>query len=1370
MSYALLLSIAMAGLLAFATLGERSESAIAGTSTSPAPPFRRGGAETERGSLPTLGAQSWSGMASSFARGARATGRFSDDAAQALELARYRRLAVAWLDHSELYPTSLIEPLLAEFGSARTRRFIENNVPSEYSARLHAYEALAKLEGPNSAVWSNVLDEINQLEDPYGRVWYRTKVLEAQGDAFSRWPELLADLKRLNNEDAAMRIEDLVAAVSQHPAESGLFEHTLGLVLKQPKAATRAEHLTALAKAQGEGSTIWDDAIAAAQKVPNANQRNKALLDVFRAGGPRRVLEVALENAREPLDAGDPMATIRLSVSIAEAEGPQSPAWDLAIEAERQLEDGRRLAFQVAREHGPQSPAWREAFEFAKAQTKPDVRSAALLNIAAEKPHGIDVLPDLLAALDESKRDRARAFRLVKTAKIYSGHEQVVHAAFEAIHALESPSEQRKLFVMMAQALGPKSPAFDEAVRHLRVARSTDPTASIRIMAELAQRQGDASPLWRELESWLKEGSFSLQEIAAVGKQHGPSSFAWPALVDQASRHPLKPRERALLTQAARNQPELAQKLYRLSKTWPIDDSERLPWLKKFVLAVPSFTPAWDELFTILPKLDWQSRIKTLLKLTEEQPENPVFWRQLMETLADDVPHDERAIHESRAGQLLLKRTRTPSVGEPDGSLTELAHAAGRSEDQMRALGNLLITRGDDFSELSDPWSRSQLLRGASEVHRFLTERERAGLRQQVIDALRSAEAKGRFEGAQHLSELTALGESLLLLDDNGSQSILFKLLRAHEEDQAGLQILHLLGRVGNQRAINMLLERALGPDSFQTNAQQTRRIIRRLVQNDALEPELPGLIDSWAQEGIPPDNSYQIMRTLFQEAGALPDPDSLRWLRNQLENADLDLSLPSSTEIDRFLKSRLRDWREQIAVLDGYNSSKLLRTLDADEDLRMKYFFLKSQRSTYAQVPRTTYASFQHAIEATREVESRVDASLFRKDTVPNAGFHQALLERRRPRGDMVWRTTLTQSKAEVQANLVTDLRSTLRDEPFWLANAGRGGHNLADLQATAVPETFFRTLRGTLGQDLTAILEEGSSPTSLSRNDFAVAKKTLIARIRTLQKQASEPERIRAWKAVRRSVEESDSDVMALRHVLAVLSDDPDATLKPKGAVNEWISHLDAIDQALDDLQDATDRERTVTLRYLDGDEDFVDMLRFADGAACCFTTKNTIGDLMDTKNQWKSRINRDPHWFVIQIEETDPDAIVRQSSGFVFGSFALVDNRPALALNGVYLQNKTDRAVAAIVDGIYERVAKPAGIDQVAVATSYGGSAKLDPDKWTRAIGHTLERPRAIRDATGVPETQIYDDLGTTVNQPVRLSGDSQIFIRDYAKNGL
>ncbi len=93
-----------------------------------------------------------------------------------------------------------------------------------------------------------------------------------------------------------------------------------------------------------------------------------------------------------------------------------------------------------------------------------------------------------------------------------------------------------------------------------------------------------------------------------------------------------------------------------------------------------------------------------------------------------------------------------------------------------------------------------------------------------------------------------------------------------------------------------------------------------------------------------------------------------------------------------------------------------------------------------------------------------------------------------------------------------------------------------------------------------------------------------------------------------------------------------------------------------------------------------------------------------------------------------------------------------------------------MAAIVDEIYEHVAKPAGIDQVAVATSYGGSAKLDPDKWTRAIGHTLERPRAIRDATGVPETQIYDDLGTTVNQPVRLSGDSQIFIRDYAKNGL
>jgi len=131
-------------------------------------------------------------------------------------------------------------------------------------------------------------------------------------------------------------------------------------------------------------------------------------------------------------------------------------------------------------------------------------------------------------------------------------------------------------------------------------------------------------------------------------------------------------------------------------------------------------------------------------------------------------------------------------------------------------------------------------------------------------------------------------------------------------------------------------------------------------------------------------------------------------------------------------------------------------------------------------------------------------------------------------------------------------------------------------------------------------------------------------------------------------------------------------------------------------------------------------------------------------------------------LAIEDTPPDAAKRVSTGFVFGSVAEVDGAPAVAINGIYMQRKTDSAANSVLDGIVEQFAKPMGVRSVVVATKYGGDFNIDRKKWQPGDGHSLWRPRAIMNrrgnARGELETKIYDDLGNLVNELDELDSHS------------
>ncbi|HEX5447802.1 MAG TPA: hypothetical protein VFW90_01210, partial [Candidatus Saccharimonadales bacterium] len=299
---------------------------------------------------------------------------------------------------------------------------------------------------------------------------------------------------------------------------------------------------------------------------------------------------------------------------------------------------------------------------------------------------------------------------------------------------------------------------------------------------------------------------------------------------------------------------------------------------------------------------------------------------------------------------------------------------------------------------------------------------------------------------------------------------------------------------------------------------------------------------------------------------------------------------------------------------------------------------------------------------------------------------------------------------------------------------------------------EKIGRRIRAILGDSISNVIDVENSEADATVGDFEKAKNALLAQLRQARNTAKQQksELAASWKSILERAEQEDP-IIAMRHILSLLTNNPEYSLHPTGAVAEWVGHMNGLASRVRDAQTTTASRRSLTIRYLDGKDDFSELLRFADGAQCCFTSEDTGDGAGDYGGEWRMRINRDPHWFVFNLEDTPPDAEVRISSGFIFGSLARVDGQPTLAINGVYMQKKTDTAANSILDEVVERFAKPLGISQVMVATTYGGRFEPDKSKWHPAGGRTLHRPRAIRnDYDDEPESEIYDDLGNVVNE--------------------
>lgn len=209
--------------------------------------------------------------------------------------------------------------------------------------------------------------------------------------------------------------------------------------------------------------------------------------------------------------------------------------------------------------------------------------------------------------------------------------------------------------------------------------------------------------------------------------------------------------------------------------------------------------------------------------------------------------------------------------------------------------------------------------------------------------------------------------------------------------------------------------------------------------------------------------------------------------------------------------------------------------------------------------------------------------------------------------------------------------------------------------------------------------------------------------------------------------------------------------------------IGTLDILSEAQDKISGVDERIATkeLAIRYLDKKERFMALVRFADSASCCFSSKEYSLIVPNTHNVenkwWVASIAADPLSFVFSLEEAaaieegDLNRTVHKNEGFIFCSFGITpQNDLAVLANGIYYRPgiQKQEQFAKIMDAVERHLAGlPVSILGLKVDLELIRRECVPAAYINNAI--QLRRLRALDDDHGKPEQRIYDDLGRQIN---------------------
>ncbi len=690
-----------------------------------------------------------------------------------------------------------------------------------------------------------------------------------------------------------------------------------------------------------------------------------------------------------------------------------------------------------------------------------------------------------------------------------------------------------------------------------------------------------------------------------------------------------------------------------------------------------------------------------------------------------------------------------PARQVPDLRAFEDALQAGVLTDaDLYFFGQLVADQDAYFKRIENLEQQRAYLRGALKLKDIYHDDARRSVLKSLTRSLRQHDSAGYFTSHKGTDILDELLSPIVELDASGGfLGTLYELLRNHPDDEIGRNTLNKLVDARNQRAIDLALDRLFGKSAVSQELSYRQHLLELLVQKKHLDGRLPKAVSDLLDEGAESATVFNVLRVVHQELGVLPDKDTLDWTWRLLKHEQPGLLAADASfeQIAQTVRQAITARRGELESLHALNSADRIEALLGSE-LSLLYFVIYGKRSAYSYYQRFGYPQFMEALHAAAQAEKHVDTTLFRSDAVPNKDWHEALLARQRPSDDLVWTVRLTDQPIGSAQTLANELRQVSTSLRAGLSEA------LGEGKLSSKSEGKLRKL---LGEEVSSMLLD-EVPGAASDADFSAIHTKLLFRLRQLRKQSRNADEKAKWQELVQHAEE-DGPVLSLRHVPFVLAGEAQLSASSTSALNDLTGALRVLGDQLTELGDEADDVREVTLRYLDGNQDFLESLRFTDGARCCIVTRGK----KDRKGILKAKMARDPHWFVVQVEDSSPDAAQRQISGFVFGSYGFVDDEPALVLNGVYMDVAEHQD--KIVDAIYERIGRPAGIKRVAMAAINGGSWDPDGALWKRADGERLFRPRAIVDESGSPEKKIYDDISNVVNEEHKLK--SKIWLRRY-----
>lgn len=196
-------------------------------------------------------------------------------------------------------------------------------------------------------------------------------------------------------------------------------------------------------------------------------------------------------------------------------------------------------------------------------------------------------------------------------------------------------------------------------------------------------------------------------------------------------------------------------------------------------------------------------------------------------------------------------------------------------------------------------------------------------------------------------------------------------------------------------------------------------------------------------------------------------------------------------------------------------------------------------------------------------------------------------------------------------------------------------------------------------------------------------------------------------------------------------------------------WASALatgDLVRLGVVPAQEIEARGQRFVLRLLDKRHDLLPYLRFADvPARSClrsdgaFYTASRYPTRPEVIAAWS-----DPLTLCFHIENERGLAC-----GFLFGSFALADDEPALVFNSLHVRPRSAELRIAILRAVERGLCAPLRIRMLAIANRHGGRGALPEDYEPRTV--TLTRLRALC-SRGVPVEEVDDDISIVVNSPV------------------